>query len=427
MPRLKLTDLKLKGLKPAGVGDRYDVMDAVVPGLGVRVTDKGQRTFILLTRFPGSTNPTRRSLGEYGKMTLDGARQKARHWHELIGKGIDPAIEAQRERDAETLKQDTTFGAVAEEFLKRHVKGQRRGADVERDVRRELIPAWGTKPITEITRRDVVTVVESIADRGAKYSAHNVLGHIRALFNWAINRGTYGLETSPCDRLKPAALIGEREPRQRVLSDAEIAALWRVTGGDAPDNQMLEFYPFGPLYRLLLLTGQRKAEVAEARWREFDLDKRIWTVPAERFKSNSAHLVPLSDGAMTILNVLPRFSGGDYLFSTALGVRPVSGFAGAKERLDSKLEKDLGHAVDPFVIHDLRRTVRTNLSALRVPEPVAELVIGHARKGLARVYDQHRYVDEMREALDLWDRKVRDIVKPAPENVVPLPKKSARR
>jgi integrase len=420
MPREKLTDLKVKALKPAPAGKRYDLMDAIVPGLGVRVTDKGQRTFVLVTRYPGSFSPTRRALGEYGKIGLEEARQKARHWHELISKGVDPAKEADRQRQAEAVKRENTFEAVAEEFLKRHVKGQRRGADVERDMRRELFPVWGTKPVTEISRRDVVQLVESIADRGATYQAHNVLGHVRTFFNWAINRGIYGLETSPCDRLKPATLIGEREPRQRVLSDAEIAALWRVAGGLAPDNQMLEFYPFGPLYRLLLLTGQRKSEVAGARWREIDLEKRLWTVPAERFKSNASHLVPLSDSAMDLLRALPRFSAGDYLFSSSRGMKPVAGFAGAKERLDAKMAEALGAAPDPFVVHDLRRTVRTHLSALRVAEPVAELVIGHARKGLARVYDQHRYLDEMREALDAWASRLRSIVDPPAANVVAL-------
>src|SRR5262249_47386270 len=120
----------------------------------------------------------------------------------------------------------------------------------------------------------------------APYLAHNVLAHARSLFNWAINRGTYGLETSPCDRLKPAALIGPKQPRQRTLNDIELAALWQ-------SSERLG-YPFGPLYKLLLLTGARKSEVAGAHWQEFDLDKKVWTVPPERFKSNASHLVPLS-------------------------------------------------------------------------------------------------------------------------------------
>jgi integrase len=126
---------------------------------------------------------------------------------------------------------------------------------------------------------------DAITRKPAPYLAHNVLAHARSLFNWAINRGTYGLERSPCDRLKPAALIGPKQPRQRTLNDIELAALWQ-------SSERLG-YPFGPLYKLLLLTGARKSEVAGAHWQEFDLDKKVWTVPPERFKSNASHLVPL--------------------------------------------------------------------------------------------------------------------------------------
>jgi integrase len=192
-------------------------------------------------------------------------------------------------------------------------------------------------------------------------------------------------------------LIGERRPRQRVLNDDELRAFWAATG------QM--DYPYASCLRMLLLTGQRKSEVAEARWGEFDLPNKLWTVPPERFKSDATHLVPLSDDVMELLNELPRWAGGDYLFSARGGRRPVAAFSGAKAQLD-----ELMGEVPAWVIHDLRRTVRTRLSELRVPEHVAELVIGHARKGLARIYDQHRYADEMREALQAWAVRLRAIV-----------------
>jgi integrase len=423
MPRKVLTDRTLKTLKPAPKGKRLDVMDAVVPGFGVRVTDKAdaegraaQRTFILVPRYPGSTNPTRRALGEYGRLSLEQARDKARAWHALIGKGIDPAEQEKRtaeaRRQAAEGAQANSFGVVTEDYLKRHVSKQRRAADVERIFRNELLPIWADKPLSEISRRDVVTLVDSIVDRGATYQAHNVLGQARTFFNWAINRGIYGLEISPCDRLKPAALIGSRDPRQRILNDAEIAALWRATEALA--------YPYGSMYRMLLLTGQRKAEVAAVRWSEIDLDKHLWSIPAERFKSKAAHLVPLSADVVAFLQTLPRFANGDSLFSSSYGRQPVKSFAKAKERLDAVMVEELGAAPPEWVIHDVRRTVRTNLSALRIPEPIAEMVIGHARKGLAGIYDQHKYLDEMREALELWAGRLRDIVTPPPETVVPI-------
>jgi len=406
MAKNRLTDRKLKALRRKSV--RYDVMDTDVPGFGVRVTPGGLRTFILIARYPGSENPTRRAIGEYPAISLQKARDRAREWRDLIRKGIDPKAEEERLRRIALRKQQTTFAAVAEDFIQLHVQGQRRGNDSAREIRKELIGPLGERPIAAITREDVVLVVDAIARRPAPYLAHVVLGHARSLFNWAINRGTYGLETSPCDRIKPAALIGPKEARQRVLSDAELVALWK-------SSETLG-YPFGPLYQLLLLTGARKSEVSDARWREFDLAKKIWTVPPERFKSNATHLVPLSDAAVAIIEALPRFTKG--VFSTTYGDKPISGFSKGKDRLDKLMAERRGSAPPPWVIHDIRRTVRTRLASLRVPDLVAEMVIGHGRKGLQRVYDQHTYEAEMREALELWAARLRDIVTPPPENVV---------
>lgn len=331
-----LTDPFIRSLKPAPKGARYAVADAIVPGLKVRVTDRGTKTFILWKRFGGAANPAARSLGKVGALTLAQAREKARAWLELLARGIDPReIERQRQ-EAENDRRAFTFGAVMEEYLTRHVQGQRKARDVEREIRHELLPRWRNKPVTEITRRDVVRMVDEIKDRGALYQAHNVFGHVRTFFNWAIDRDIYGITTSPCDRLRPARVIGAKAPRQRVLTDAEIAALWRAAGRLG--------YPIGPLYRLLVLTGQRKGEVAGASWREFDLPSRLWTIPSERFKSNAVHRVPLAEDAMALLAELPRFVGGDFVFTTTGGWKPVNGFSKAKASLDVLMREDLGSA-----------------------------------------------------------------------------------
>jgi integrase len=188
------------------------------------------------------------------------------------------------------------------------------------------------------------------------------------------------------------------------------------------------------MIRALMLTGARLDEVAGARWREFDWPRRLWSVPAERYKSKAEHIVPLSNDAVALFDNLPRWSNGDYLFSTRVGrkpddtkaskrarkkpdgKKPVNGFSKAKARIDAHIGE-----VPHWVLHDIRRTVRTRLSALRIPDPIAEMVIGHAKKGLARVYDQHKYVDEMREALEAWSACLRRIVRP-PDNVVEFPK-----
>jgi integrase len=418
------TDRELKALKPAEPKKTYDVFDARTRNLVVRVgalntKNEFRRTFCLLSRFPGSANPVRHALGEYGQdLTLEQARKKTDEWRALIRKGVDPRLEERRAVEDNRRSRDLTFGVVVEDFLKRHVVKQRRAAQVEREIRRELIPAWRDKLVTGISRADVSDLVEAIADRPAPAQARNVFGHVSVFFNWAIGRDKYGLEVSPCDRLKPGRVIGEKKIRQRVLTDAEIRAFWQATGRMG--------YPYGPLMRLLLITGQRKSEIAESRWSEFK--DRLLTIPPERFKSNAEHRVPLSPLAIEVLDTLPRFEGintGDFLFSTTAGRQAVNGFSKAKSILDREMLVELRKA-DPqaelpgFVIHDVRRSVRTKLSALRVQTEIAEMVIGHGKKGLARIYDQHHFEPEMRHALELWASELRSIVEPPPENVVPL-------
>ena len=411
MPKRTLTDRLIKSLKPAKSGTRYDVMDSVVPGLACRVTQAGHKSFTLIARFPGSENPTRRALGDYGALTLEGARRKAREWLETLRRGVDPRGEEERHRAAELRQRRNTFAAVAEDFIKDKLPDERKGKEAERDIRREFIPAWGRRPIAEIAPHDVRAVVKAAKDRGAPYQAHNLLVLARRLFSWAIDQHVYGLKNSPCDRLKPKAIIGKRSARTRILSDDEWRAFWRATARLG--------YPYGPLFRMLALTGQRKSEVAEARCREFDLAAKLWTIPAKRMKADAAHVVPLTDDVIEILTSLPRFNKGDCLFSTDFGVKPVNGFSKGKGRLDKAMAAELGRAVEPFVIHDIRRTMRTGLSALPVPDLVRELVIAHTKPGLHKVYDQHAYLDEKRHALDLWGARLRSIVAGTqPDNVI---------
>jgi integrase len=376
------------------------------------VSETGRRTFVLTARFPGSPNPTRRALGVYGELTLEQARTKGRHWHELIRRGTDPAIHEERQRAAELRQRANSFAAVAEDFIKDKLPGERKGREAERDIRREFMPVWGKRPIAEIAPHDVRAIVKAAKDRGAPYQAHNLLVLARRLFSWAIDQHVYGLETSPCERLKPKAIIGKKVFRTRILDDGELRAFWRAT-------QRLG-YPYGPLFQMLALTGQRKSEVAEARWSEIDLAQKLWVIPAERMKADAAHVVPLTDDVMAILASLPRFKKGDHLFSTDFGVKPVNGFSKGKARLDKAMTAELGREVTPFVIHDVRRTMRTGLSALAVPDLVRELVIAHTKPGLHKVYDQYAFLNEKRHALKLWAARLHSIVEPAPANVVEL-------
>jgi len=435
MPRENLTDRTLKALKPAEEGKRYERRDSIVPGLLVRVTETGKRTFMLQTRFPGSTDPTRRALGEYNAVSLEAAREKARKWIELISKGIDRATAEEEAKRAELTLRANTFAAVAEDYLRLHVIGpnpekprQRCGGEVERDLRLLFIPVWGDRPITTITKGDVLGLIEGVRDVGtlatlAAYGkgpkaekkpspgqARNVLGYIKTLFNWAAERDTYGLQHSPCTSLRAGRIIGDRQSGDRTLNDLELFAFCRGA------SRMP--YPFGPVYRLLLLTALRLNEVVDASWGEFDLAKGMWIIPAARMKGKNGkarpHTVPLTADILSLLSELPRFNGGDYLFSSTNGATPVWLTNRAKKRIDARMTLTLraiaqSRGEDPAMVklpawvnHDLRRTVRSRLSELRVDADVAEAVLAHVKPGIRGVYDRYELLDEKRHALELW-------------------------
>ena len=414
MARQTLTDRFIKSRKPAAPGRRDDYPDGIVPGLQLRVTDRGHKSLVLVARYPlNPKNPTRRALGDYGVISLDDARRKARDWLQLIAKGIDPKIEEERERAAAQRRQSNTFAAVAADFLERHGKTLAKYAEARRIIEGEFVKRWGARPITDIMPEEVSAAIRAIVKRGSPYQAHNALGYIRRLFNWAIGTHEFGITTSPVEQLRPKDLIGKREARNRVLADEELRLVWEAAGSMG--------YPYGPLFRLLILTGQREREVADMSWREIDLDKKLWTVPAERMKGGAAHEVPLPPDALALLEALPRWNGGDFVFSTTNGQKSVNGFSKAKVRID-KLSGVAG-----WVFHDLRRSVRTHLSALPVQDLVRELVIAHAKPGLHKVYDLHAYRDEKRHCLELWEKRLRSIVQPPTNEVADLSKARAER
>jgi integrase len=445
MVRRNLSDRKLKRLKrDRSLEDKlghYDTWDTVVPGLGVRVSKTGRRTFVLMTRYPGDRHPARRKLGIYGELNLEQAREKARGWLELIRKGIDPVVAEEEARHAALRLQANTFASVAEDYLALQVIGpdpekprQRKAAEVARDFRGVFIALWDERPITSISRHDVLGLIEGIRDNGtavtlavhgkdkkgkpekapAPRQARNLLGLLKTFFSWTIERGTYGLNSSPCAHLKAARIIGERQADDRTLTDDELRAFWEATGDLG--------YPSGRIYRLLLLSGLRLNEVADAAWEEFDLAKGIWTIPAARMKGKNGkarpHAVPLTAGIVEILASLPRFPHGEYLFTTNGGESPVWVSDKVKRRLDAAMlgklkegAKEPGKVkLPPWINHDLRRTLRSRLSELRVNSDVAAAILAHVNPGTRGVYDRYEFFDEKRDALEMWADQLKTII-----------------
>jgi len=436
------------------------VWDTFRSNLGVRVTDKGARTFVVVRRLPGRRDPETVVLGGYDRaagkkpsLTLAEAREAAELTLAVLDRGQRPKELEEANRREEAKRRRDTFGAVAEAYITDHVAGLRHAIEMEQIIRREFLGQrfvngqwvsdpvkhdhWRQTPIKDIARGEVVALIRTIKSRGkvaegsrrrttgGPWAAHHALAAVRALFAWAIEQEVYGLDVSPCALIRPAKLIGAKEARSRTLDDGELFVVWRAARKIG--------HPYGTLVKLLLLTGARLNEVAGARWQEIDLDRGLLTVPAGRMKMRTTHVIPLSPAASALLGTTPRFKGGDYPISTTAGQRQFSGFSKAKVRLDREIERTrvalarlaqrrggeppIPEPVPPFTLHDLRRTVRTRLSALGVLPTVAELVIGHAQPGLHKVYDLHTFDAEKADALRRWEQHLLRIVQPASMSV----------
>jgi integrase len=407
-----ITDKFLRALADKG-GPRPPIWDSQLRGFGVRVGKRTLSFFAVRRQRKGNGKPIRIACGVYPLVTLADARVRAMEAMRDLATGIDPREKAK----AEAAKQQNTFAVVAEIFIERDATRKRTARAIELLIRRELIPRWGDKQISDVSRADVVALIDEIVDRGHEAAAHQTFGYTKRLFNWALSRGTFGLEHSPFDRLKRGDLIGARRSRDRLLSPAELRLIWQATEG-APT----EVYPWGQYIRLLLLCGVRRNELARARWSEFDLDAATWIVPGGplgRMKNGDDFLVALPDAAVTLLKELPRLEG-PYVF-TARGNQAFNDFTGLKRRLDARITAlNGGQPIPHWTLHDTRRCVRTNLAALRIPHDIAELLLAHRQPTLVRTYNLHSHESEKREALAAWATRLLSIVTPPLDNVVPL-------
>jgi len=397
LPRTKLTKRIIDALNPTEK-DRV-VFDAELPGFGVKITPSGRKIFLVQYRYPpGRAGRIRRyTIGAYGEsLTPDQARGIAVQVKGKLAHGIDPVThremlhaEAAQAVQDKNRKLGTSVAAIAAAFITRHAKPRLRSwREYDRMLQHYVLPEWGSRPITEIQRSDVTALLDAIEEKRSAALADHVLAIIRKLFNWHAARDERF--HSPLVRGMTRTSISARA-RDRVLSDMEIRALWQA---------LMEIpYPFGPFTQLLLLTAQRRDEVANMRWNEIDGD--LWTIPRERYKSGKANTVPLTEQGLIILATLPR--SGEYVFTTT-GHTPISGFSKAKAMIDR------ASGVMDWRLHDLRRTARSLMSRAGISSEISERVLGHAIPGVAGVYDRHSYVPEKRDAVQKLAAEIARVV-----------------
>ena len=398
MAKAKLTDAFCNRTKPPGQG-RLEFADQILPGLRFRVTDKGAKSFALITRLHGKQ--IRVTLGPYPMLSLSKARADAREALQAVARGEDPRTAKRRARETRT----DTFANIADEFLQRHGRKLRpRSLDeLARPFKRWLVPRWGDRLVSNISRRDIIELMDDIIDKGTPVAANRTLAAIKTFFSWCLDRDI--VEASPAAAVKRPGVEKERE---RVLADHEIKALWPAWDKIG--------YPFGDLGKMLLVTAQRRTEVARMRWSDIDFKAKVWTIPPEATKGGRRHDVPLAGLALEILESIPRFSG-NFVFTTTAGAKAVSGYSRSKSRAE-EISKVTG-----WRLHDLRRTAGTRMTQCGIGVFVVGRVLNHAPRsavGITSVYDRYSYEPEKRHALDTWARKLETIIRPVPDKVVDL-------
>lgn len=383
---MRLTQARIDGLKcPPGKRDML-VFDEDQRGLGVRVTATGGKTFLAQYTFHGQKR--RIPLGACSALSLAKARDAVRAIMGDVAKGIDPAAErkeAAREARRKAAETALTFDRLLEDW--RALRLAERRASYSQEALRALRRAFRKHlalPATDLTRPAVVRTLDAMSRAGSAAMASRTAAYGRAAYSWALKRGV--VAANPFGSLPLSATI----KRDRVLSDDELVAIWRATE---------EQGAFKGIVRMLILTGQRREEVAGLTWSEISPDLRTWTIPSQRAKNGTAHLVPLSPAAADLLRTAPRL--GEHVFPGLRGA--FNGFSKSKAALDAS------SGVVDWRLHDIRRTVATGLQRLGVRLEVTEAVLNHvagSRAGIVGVYQRHSWADEKRAALEAWGAHV---------------------
>jgi len=382
--RKALTEKILQGLKPAA--KRYELRDVHFPGFGVRVS-RSRVTFFISYRY--GTIQRRKKLGVYPRTTLQEARSKGLADLRLVDEGIDPA------RTQRT--QNFLVCNVVEEFIEKYAKVKTRGWKASHALlKREIVGPHGQRDIRKIERSDIIAILDDMVAKGHNAQANRFLANVRGMLRWAVERDI--ITVNPANGIKSPC---KEQPRERVLTDDEIARIIPVCREHG--------YPFGPLFQVIMLTGQRRGECAGLCWSEVDLINRVWHLPSHRTKNGHAHSVPLSDAVMDILTTIPRVADTDLIFTTN-GRTPVSGWGKAVKRLSDESR------VSAWRIHDLRRTAASGMARLGVQPYVVEKILNHVSNGqisgVAAVYNKYLYLKEKMEALERWGRFLRDLENP---------------
>jgi integrase len=399
-----LTQKEIDALKPTDKRQQK----AAGRGLFYILQPSGVASWALFYRVDGVQRKL--TLGSYPTLSLKAAREKADKARIVIANGGDPHGDKLLARAAaRTRIDDDSVESVVASFMATYAQRQlkpRTAKEVGRVLTSEFVKRWPRRRLADIKPVDVHKALDAIIERGSPYAANRALEWFKRLCKWA--EGRQIIDVNPCAKITAPA---PEKSRERVLSDDELKAVWRAAEAVG--------WPYGDVVRLLILTGARFGEATGLEWRELNLEAQAWTLPGDRTKNGRQHTIPLSARAVEILRSAPRI-GETYVF-TFTGDKPLAGNGIIKRRLDEKLPDGM----EPWRLHDLRRTFASGLARLGTPIHVVEKLLNHvggALSGVAGIYNRHAYADEQRAAADTWGRYVETLVSGAPArgNVVQI-------
>jgi integrase len=401
--RVKLTPSYVTKAPVPAKGDRVIYWDQDRPSFGLMVTSAGHRSYVVQYR----TGRHSKRMHLKDGLTLREARKEAKALLGAVAKGGDPLGE-RRKIEASA---SNTLESIAEEYFEREGSRLRTAEDRRTVLKRLVLPKLGARQIGDITRTDIVRLLDKVEDENGPVMADHVLAYLRRLMSWHAGRSDDF--RSPIVRGMARTKPSQRR-RQRILSDDELRAIWNAAR-TSPNV-------FGHLVRFLLLTATRRNEAAHMRRAEVCGEQ--WTIPQERYKTGLELVIPLSPTAVAALGAIPKIGRGEMVFTTD-GKRTIGGFSKFKRDFDRKMLAELRNQ-DPeaelprWTLHDLRRTARSLMSRAGVPSDHAERALGHVLSGVRGTYDRHAYYDEKKRAFDALALLIERIVNLQAGNVVPI-------
>ena len=386
-----LTNRSVEATRPGKA--RREIPDGLLRGLYLVLQVSGAKSWAVRYRY--DTQTRKHTLGPYPRIDLKAARELGGAALRAAAEGRDPA---QEKKQASKAARPATIEAAVRQFLDTHCKrNQRRSTqkETERLLRLYVLSRWASRAVGSVTRDDIHEMADRIVADDKPILANRAFAKTRKFFNWCVEHRL--IAASPCAGMRRP--VKKEKSRDRVLSDAELRAVWGAAGRING--------PFGSVLKLLILTGQRRSEVAEMEWPELDLEQRLWTLPPERVKNDTRNDVPLSPPAVAVIEQVKRI--GERFVFTLNGEAPIADFSKGKDRLDALLPPDM----PAWTLHDLRRSVASGMARLGISLPVIEKVLNHRSgsfAGIVGIYQRHDFRNEKAQALERWGSHVEHLV-----------------